>query len=129
MKKGLILIVLAIMSMTYISCEKPKTEPEKDYREKWEGTYDCEKILYSYIEQVTLDITIPDDSVLHISERVSGLYSPLDHVVKVAIDGSFSSTSGDVSGFFYTDSLYVVWIAPSMKDFKYNGKKLKTKER
>lgn len=44
MKKGLIIIILAITAIGYISCEKPKKE--KDYRKKWVGNYSGEYITY-----------------------------------------------------------------------------------
>jgi len=113
MKKELILIILAIMAIGYVSCEKPK---EKDYREKWVGTYECEE-KYSWwlmseesgeeIFQTTVNITAIGDSTLKILEN----RTEKNYETKVSNTGDFiehyppSFVKPLIVGNFYIDSL------------------------
>ena len=112
MKKGLILIVLAIVSMTYISCEKPKTEPEKDYREKWIGEYMGEYAWFFFagytnheisnsdtINDAVLNVFILNDSCLHIINdgRV--------REVKINTDGYFKQCDDNHGHDFYNGNI------------------------
>lgn len=131
MKKGLFIIVLAIMVIGFVSCEKP--QKEKDYREKWIGSYDCEK--YSD-KPCTIDVTIvlESDSLLHITERDVELYNmhQVKHDFKVNGDGRLSKIDNEykpsITGNIYSDNIFLklTVATPGMTSSTYyTGKKLK----
>jgi len=136
MKKEVILkqlwvIVLVIIAIGFISCEKPKS---KDYRDKWVGTYEC--IKGSSLQQVNVDVIAKEDSLLNITERdIQG--HGIEHDVKVNSDGVFKripneheSIKPHIDGNLYKDSLYILYIYPTpgiTVTIRYEGKKLKNK--
>jgi hypothetical protein len=88
-------IVLAAVAVLFTACEKDKNHSEdKDYREKWIGSYDCKEEYrfysdYGYREetyQTKVDITVGGgDSVLKFTENRNGQ----NYEAKVNSDGKF----------------------------------------
>jgi len=132
MKKGLIFkkllaIILSIVAIRYISCERTKP-PEPDYREKWVGEYECEAVDGSNVYQTLVSITAESDSMLKIFDKYNA---------KINIDGEFRfdfpyAPDGGGSGYFIDDSLNMSVYhrqgqgGPSWSTH-YKGKKLKNK--
>ena len=136
MKKGIILIVLAIIAIGYISCKK-----EKDYRDKWVGAYECEEI-YEYwfgadnqgteVYQTNVVVTVKGDSLLEFLERRSGE----SYEAAVNSNGNFIKyfyPKGRIKGNFIGDSLYMQIIPVHglgyYTELNFKGKKLKNKKR
>ena len=84
MRKGLIIIVLAIMAVGYISCEKkpkPKDPEIKDYRDKWVGDWDFEvKPFYIYYEPI-VDREIIGDTILSCLGKIT--YGNTDYSLNI----------------------------------------------
>jgi len=86
-----------------------------DYRDKWIGSYNCEKVdLYNGypVEKVIVDVFASGDSILYLSERNSQqLY--LKNYVKVLQDGRFSINYKPYAlfGNFSKDSIYVRYVS------------------
>ena len=141
--KKLFMLILVVMAIGFISCEKPKPEEPKDYREKWVGSYECEEI-YSWwkligipgggftdtsgttVYQTIVEVTAIGDSALNITER--------NYNIEVNIEGKFNKIfngKGHIGGCFIGDSLYMV-ITPNYGNAysatsEYKGKKIKNK--
>ncbi|MCL2434707.1 MAG: Ig domain-containing protein [Lentimicrobiaceae bacterium] len=110
-----------------------------DYREKWAGSYDCEKVYrWGYgstsgreTYQAIVDVVAGYDSLLYISDREASQYPwGIQQWVKISSDGVISNRYRIefVSGYFSQDSIYVRWgnISPGNYDvYEYQGKKLK----
>ena len=130
--KSIFAIVLAITVIG--ACEKPI---EPDYREKWVGTYECEKKCTSSMYKDTIvfyplvDVAAVGDSAINITERGASGYAMFDvhHDVTVNSDGSFVLRGRpSFSGNFHTDnlSLELYNYTPGAKGYSYyTGKKLK----
>jgi len=133
MKKGLILMILAIVAIEYISCDKP--EKVKDYRDKWVGTYECKKCYGAgYVDYVDVDVQTKKDSLLYIAERNLDPYrAGVKYDMKINIDGIFQNIDPRppfISGNFYEDSLYIFYFYPTPGagvSVSYEGKKRKSK--
>ena len=114
-------VLLTIGLFLFISCEK-EPEPEKDYRLKWVGTYECEKTSnLSNFDACTvcLDVTIADeDSLINIYEQRDSIESGsafmyINYKATVNAYGDTKYYSGHYNGkgflraTFYGDSIYV----------------------
>ena len=126
------LTVAAACVTLFSTCKKDK----EDYRDKWVGTYDCER--GSFQKKVLVDVTTKEDSVLHIEERglleEDGYYRQgVRHDVKIDSEGNFTKISNggnlSLSGYFYKDSIYILYVYPApghTTRFSYEGKKIKS---
>ena len=136
-KNGIFLLlfamILGIIIAGYVSCGKPETKPKpenpKDYREKWVGTYECDKEKGT-AKKVIIDVKLTGDSLLSIieSDLPEGYHPSVKHNVKVSCVGDFSDSKDDVSGNFYTDSLFLrlyYYISNTLYTCEYKGKKIK----
>jgi len=117
---------------------------DRDYRVKWIGSYDCEKVyswwsfgtpICSETYQVTIDIVVyGGDSLIYISERnIPQSHSGIQDRVKVFSDGSFSPYDRffNIWGNFIKDSIYVYRISAMQgwgNQCEYQGKKIKNKQ-
>ena len=131
--KHVFAIVLAITVIG--ACEKPI---EPDYREKWVGTYECEKkqifsvFKDTFVSYPLVDVVAVRDIAINITERGTSSDAMFDvhHDVNVNSDGSFDFRGRtSFSGNFHTDSLFL-----ELYDYTlglrghsyYTGKKLKS---
>jgi len=117
-----------------------------DYRDKWVGIFDNERIHSTYINMtgdtwsdtikgIIVDVISKGDSLLYIVERGLGEYSHgVKHDVKVNNDGSFKNIVQKVLpgpfilGSFYKDSINIEYhyVSPGAStSIFYKGKKLK----
>lgn len=114
-------VLLMISLFLFISCEKEE-EPEKDYRLRWAGTYECEKTsnLSDFdARTVYLDVAITDeDSLVNIYEQKDSIeygsafmYINYKATVNAYGDTKYYSGHYNDKGFlratFYGDSIYV----------------------
>ena len=128
----LFVIVIGVITIGCVSCDKPITEEPEDYREKWVGTYKCKYYNNnSIIEEKSVYVTSIEDSMLNIIDSdISSEYVIIKHDVKVKHDGNFkiSGTLQFGSGNFYKDSLYIHIIqaqSGGAGHIYYHGKKIK----
>ena len=154
--KKLFMLILVVMAIGFISCEKPKPEEPKDYREKWVGSYECEEMYhvrylkeflldtlsgtvsridtsYCIVYQSTINVTVVGDSSLNILENTR----EDSYEAKIDANGYFFKINDKVGprlkveGNFIGDSLYIIIRHYSENTFgatsEYKGKKLKNK--
>ena len=143
------IIIYLLIWLTFISCN-----PDNDYGEKWEGTYECEVSnytssgnpmtgeTYSYdtAYKTIVDVATIGDSMLHIEERDLldewGCYANgVRHDVKVNTAGSFkrvvddnSSSRPYIDGYFNKNGIYIEYRTGSPNVtvlISYEGKKLR----
>jgi hypothetical protein len=125
----LFMSLLTITAVLFTTCK------DIDYRDKWVGSYECEKIRHE-VQVVILDVTIKGDSTLYLIERELNEYSHgVKCDVKVNSDGYFKkiydsigSGSPYIEGNFCKDSLFIYYIYPaqgSTVKINYKGKKIK----
>jgi len=136
MKKGINLMILAIMAIGYVSCEKPK---EKDYRDKWVGSYECEEIytwcsgpidtVHTKIYKTNVIVTAKNDAwIVFCVNRNEKRYG-----ANVNEDGSFNEINDIepryINGIFHADSLNMTIVhsySPGHSNISYfKGKKQK----
>ena len=139
--KKLFAIILSIIAIGYVSCTKP--EKEKDYREKWVGTYECEEIYFfgrgtsdNYIVteemyQTSVIVTAKGDSILHFFYNRDGD----GYEIKINKNGEFGEGVGYrkyMSGNFYADSLSIHFLrgySPAGRSTSdYKGRKHQNKK-
>ncbi|HQB20492.1 MAG TPA: hypothetical protein PK495_07935 [Bacteroidales bacterium] len=130
-------VTFAMLFILFVHCE-PEEIPGKtieDYRNKWVGTYECER---SYSDTlVIIDVVAIDDSILHIEEKDLSRYDHgVRHDVIVNTDGNFkrvvddnssSSSRPYIDGYFNKNGIYIEYRtgSPNITVFiSYEGKKL-----
>ncbi|MDR2009371.1 MAG: hypothetical protein LBQ22_02685 [Bacteroidales bacterium] len=128
---------LCIVTMIVIMLALGACKKNKDYRDKWIGTYECEKIHFE--EQVVIvDVITEGDSFLKITERNIDEYTHgVKCDVKVNDDGIFEKIYDHngierprIDGNFREDSLFIYYFDYSPNstiNINYKGKKVKSK--
>jgi hypothetical protein len=138
-------IVLAAVAVLFTACDPDKNHSEdKDYREKWVGSYECEEKYGFYplegemVEktyQTKVEITVGGgDSILNFTENRNGQ----SYAAKVNSDGKFRKLMDHplpkplIEGYFNNDSLYMTinfngGALGYAEHSDYNGKKFKNK--
>ena len=136
--KKLFVLVLAIIAIGYVSCKKPESEPkpEPDYREKWVGSYECERrwaylsrddsgtiLIVERLSQSIVNVVEKGDFILNFSQKGT----KINYDAKVNTDGSFRDYYGLVAtihGNFIDDSLFMtINDRDTIQMGEYKGKK------
>lgn len=122
-----------------VSCNKEKPEPEKDYREKWIGSYGCEKGVSSTRTNPITGESFTCDTIYQVVEKVikeqDSLIKLLGISVKIDTKGVFGIHYPETScrsfyGYFRNDSIYVFQYhcggLGAWTDKQLKGKKIKS---